>query len=78
MTKKDFFGKHNGEYCRKFKDGGYARLYLNICNFYIIDIHRNGHAIERRTLGIDGFGWAWRSFQNCLKEARKPYEFPEV
>lgn len=78
MTKKDFFGKHNGEYFRRFKDGGYARLYLNICNFYIIDIHRNGHNIKQRTFGMDGFGWAWRIFQKYMKKARKPYEFLEV
>lgn len=70
MTKKDFFRKHNGDYCRRFKDGGYARLYLNICNFYIIDICRNGLVIDQRTLAMDGFGWAWESFQKYLKETR--------
>lgn len=78
MTKKEFFRKHNGDYCRKFKGGGYARLYLNICNFYIIDIHRNGHSIEKRTLGIDGFCWAWKIFQKHIKEAKKPCEFPVI
>lgn len=77
MKKKDFFGKHNGDYFKSFKDGGYARLY-HCDGIYIIKIHRNGHDIKRRTFGIDGFCWTWRIFSEYMKKTRKPYEFPEV
>lgn len=83
MTKRDFFGKHNGYYERKFKDGGYAVLRTTYSLngdfiFYGIEISRNGHFISKNTLRMDGFRYAWRIFQDCMREARTPYRWAYV
>lgn len=80
MTKRDFFGKHNGCYERRFKDGGIAVLMIpctldGTFRHYKIQVSRNGHYIEKYTLNMDGFRYAWKIFQECLKEARTPYRW---
>lgn len=68
MNKKDFFEKYNGFYYREWENG--KKAILNWCKSsqaWTIKVENNGIQNKTCCYALDGFNFAWKTFQKMIK-----------